>query len=226
LNTSGPRDRARAQNQWIDSLVARRRVVALVGGGGLIAGVALLGIFLNLGIASPGTPPGRNAVPAAPGSLSAFTYLAAQHSNFCQLQQSTVMSYSDGMRLQGACCNALDRTKYQLQVRGLLAYSNNADIAPDPYDVSVGLAKRLFAYDGAITLNAPQQAVYATAIGMTADKGPCCCKCWRWYMTRGLAKSLIADRGMSADMVAKIVDLSNGCGGPPDSSVATSGPLG
>jgi hypothetical protein len=165
-------------------------------------------------------------VPPAPGSLSAFTYLATQHSNFCQLQQGTVMGYADEMRLQGSCCNPLDKAKYQHQVSGLLAYSNNADIAPDPYDVSVSLAKRLFAYDRAITLNATQQAVYAKAIGMTADKAPCCCKCWRWYMTRGLAKSLIADRGMSAAMVATIVDLSNGCGGPPDSNVSTSGPSG
>jgi hypothetical protein len=223
---SGPRNRARAPDQRRHRLVAMPRVVALVGGGGLIAGAVLLGLLLNLQIASPSSRPGPSAAPAAPGTLSAFTYLAAQHSNFCQLQQSTVMSYSDGMRLQGACCNPLDMAKYQHQVSGLGMYSNNPDIPPDPYDVSVGLAKHLFTYDSAITLNTAQQTVYERAISMTTDKGPCCCKCWRWYMTRGLAKSLISERGMSAATVAEIIDLSNGCGGPLDSNASASGSSG
>jgi hypothetical protein len=124
------------------------------------------------------------------------------------------MGYSDDMRMQGACCNPLDMAKYQYQVAGLHAFASNLDIASDPYDIPVPLAKRLFTYDTTITLTAAQQAAYDQAISMTADKAPCCCQCWRWYMTRGLAKSLIAQRGMDAASVAQVIDLTNGCGGP------------
>ena len=36
-------------------------------------------------------------------------------------------------------------------------------------------------------------------MGMTTDGGPCCCQCWRWYMTEGLAKFLITEHDMPAD---------------------------
>ena len=196
------------------------RGVAWLGGTVLVAIVAGLALF-NVRMFSDGTPP-MSAMAPTPGTSAAFTYLAAQHSNFCQLQQSTVMGYSDDQRLQGACCNALDMTKYQWQVRGLHAYTaTNPDIAPDPYDIQVSLAKRLFGYDASITLTAAQQHVYDTAISMTADKAPCCCQCWRWYMTRGLAKSLIAQRGTDAASVAHVIDLGNGCGGAMDSSASS-----
>lgn len=173
----------------------------------------LAAVLFNLQIFPAGTAPAANKAAAAAGSQAAFTYLAQQHSNFCQLQQAMVMSYPEGMRLQGACCNPLDMAKYQHQVTGLRAFVNNPDIAPDPYDIEVRLAKRLFAYDTTITLTSAQQAVYDKAISMTDDKAPCCCQCWRWYMTRGLAKSLIAQHGVDAPTVAQIIDLANGCGG-------------
>ncbi len=105
------------------------------------------------------------------------------------------------------------RRHTQHQVTGLRAFAKNPDIAPDPYDIEVLLAKRLFAYDTTTTLTSTQQAVYDKAISMTDDKAPCCCQCWRWYMTRGLAKSLIAQHGMDAPTAAQIIDLVNGCGG-------------
>jgi hypothetical protein len=184
-----------------------------IGGGALLAAAVLAAILFNLHIFSPGTAPAANPPPAAAGSQEAFTYLSQQRSNFCSLQQSTVMGYSDGMRMQGACCNPLDMAKYQQQVTGLRAFAANPDIASDPYDIPVPLAKRLLTYDSTITLTAAQQGVYDHAISMTEDKAPCCCQCWRWYMTRGLAKSLIAQRGMDAATVAQVVDLTNGCGG-------------
>ncbi len=190
----------------------------------MIVAAVLVALLLNLQIFSPGTPPSASAAPAVPGSQAAFTYLAAQHSNFCQLQQSTVMSYSDGMRMQGACCNPLDMAKYQHQVEGLRAFSSNPDITADPYDISVATAKHLFTYDSAITLTSEQQAVYDKAISMTADKAPCCCQCWRWYMNRGLAKSLIAQHATDATTVARIIDLANGCGGKLEASTGPSGP--
>src|SRR5258708_7414145 len=44
------------------------------------------------------------------GSPEKFQHLATQSSNFCGLQQGTVMSYSDSTRIQGACCNPMDMT--------------------------------------------------------------------------------------------------------------------
>jgi hypothetical protein len=198
------------RRRLVKALVTPRGVSIF--GGTLLSVAVLIAVLLNLQMFAPGTPPAAATAPT-PGSAAAFTYLAAQHSNFCQLQQTTVMSYAGDTRLQGACCNPLDMAKYQHQVSGLRAFSSNPDIAPDPYDISVALAKRLFSYDTAISLTPTQQGVYDKAISMTDDKAPCCCKCWRWYMTRGLAKSLITQHSMSADVVAKIVDLGNGCGG-------------
>ena len=175
-------------------------------------GAVLAAIVFNVQIFPRAMAPASVAAPT-PGSQAAFTYLVEQHSNFCQLQRGMVTSYPDDMRLQGACCNPLDMAKYQHQVTGLQAFTNNPDIAPDPYDIAVPLAKRLFAYDDTIALTSSQQAVYDKAISMTDDKAPCCCQCWRWYMTRGLAKSLIAQHGMDAPTVAEIIDLANGCGG-------------
>jgi hypothetical protein len=193
-------------------LLATPRGVGAIGGT-LLAGAVLAAVVFNFQIFPRGTAPAANMAADAPGSRVAFTSLAQQHSNFCQLQRSIVMSYTDDMRLQGACCNPLDMAKYQHQVAGLRAFANNPDIAPDPYDIPVPLAKRLFAYDDTITLTSTQQAVYDRAISMTEDKAPCCCQCWRWYMTRGLAKSLIAQHSMDAPTVARIIDLANGCGG-------------
>lgn len=134
------------------------------------------------------------------------------------------MGYSDDMRMQGACCNPLNMAKYQHQVTGLRTFASNPDIASDPYDIPVPLAKRLFTYDTTITLTPAQQAVYDHAISMTEDKAPCCCQCWRWYMTRGLAKSLIAQHGMDAASVAEVIDLNNGCGGTLDTTNTPNGP--
>lgn len=173
----------------------------------------LAAVIFSLRIFPAATAPAASKAPAAAGGQAAFTYLAQQHSNFCQLQQGMVMSYPDDKRLQGACCNPLDMAKYQHQVAGLQAFAKSPDIAPDPYDIEVLLAKRLFAYDTTITLTSMQQAVYDKAISMTDDKAPCCCQCWRWYMNRGLAKSLIVQHGLDAPTVAQIIDLANGCGG-------------
>jgi hypothetical protein len=219
VSRSIPRSRPLTPRQRLARFLATPRGVGIAGGG-LITVAVLVAALLNLQIFAPGTPPAASAAPASPGTPAAFAFLAAQHSNFCQLQQTMVMSYSDSMHLQGACCNPLDMAKYQHQVIGLRAYAVNPDIAPDPYDIPVSLAKRLFNYDATITLTAAQQAVYDKAISTTDDKAPCCCKCWRWYMTRGLAKSLIAHDGMSAANVTQIIDLSNGCGGSLGSNAA------
>lgn len=68
---------------------------------------------------------------------------------------------------------------------GLRRYSSIPEIPQDPYDISVAQAKELLKYDGALMLSSEQQKTYDAAMRMTDDKAPCCCQCWRWYMTRG-----------------------------------------
>lgn len=158
---------------------------------------------------------GSASTPAAPaGSAERFHFLAAQTSSSCGLQPSTVMSYADGARIQGSCCNPMDMGKYSRQVDGLRQYAPISRIPQDPYDVPASVAKQLLNDDQAIHLTSAQQAVYDTAMTMTDDKGPCCCHCWRWNATEGLARYLIADRAWAAADVARVVNLTNGCGGP------------
>ncbi len=184
-------------------------VVALVGVVGL---AAMQGVHLF----DTGAPPATQASGPEPGSAAAFAYLSAQRSNYCSLSPEKVMGYPDEARLQGACCSAMDTAKYEWQVNGLRLFARIREIPQDPYDISVGQAQELLGYDGALTLSAEQQKTYDAAIAMTDDKAPCCCRCWRWYMTRGLAKFLIISHSMGVDDVASIVDLVNGCGGPMD----------
>ncbi len=147
------------------------------------------------------------------GSPEKFQYLATQSTNFCGLQQGTVMSYSDSTRIQGACCNPMNMTTYKDQVHGLQAFSDVAVIPPDPYDVSAGLAKQLLGYDRSIKLTTSEQAVFDQAMSLTPDKAPCCCKCWRWNAHEGLARYLIHVRYWDAQKVGKVITLVNGCGG-------------
>ena len=149
-----------------------------------------------------------------PGSSTRFAYLASRDSNYCSLDPYTVIDYPDDHRMQGACCDAMDMDKYRQQVAGLEKYASIPEVPKDPYDIEAELAKQLLAYDRNITLTGADQATYAAAMQMTEAKGPCCCQCWRWYMTEGLAKFLISVRRLPAAQVAEVVDLVNGCGGP------------
>ena len=51
------------------------------------------------------------------------------------------------------------------------------------------------------------------AMSESAEGGPCCCQCWRWHVFGGLGKLLIRNNGFDAGRVAKVWDLSDGCGG-------------
>lgn len=185
-------------------------------GAAIVAVVGIVGLAAIQGVHvfDTGAPPATQASRSQPGTAAAFADLSAQHSNYCSLSADTVMGYPDDARLQGACCSAMDMAKYEWQVDGLRRYSNIPEIPQDPYDISVAQAKELLGYDEALTLTSEQQKTYDTAMSMTDDKAPCCCQCWRWYMTRGLAKFLIINHSMGASEVASIVDLVNGCGGP------------
>ena len=119
----------------------------------------------------------------------------------------------ESARIQGACCSAMDFQSYQYQIDGLKKYANVPQIPSDPYDVPVSLAKQLFEYGKTIQLTSDQQAIYDQATQMADEKGPCCCHCWRWIAFEGQAKYLISELHWSAQQVADVWDLEDGCGG-------------
>src|SRR3989338_8886517 len=131
--------------------------------------------------------------------------------------KDSIIAMPDSARLQGSCCSPMSIHRYSEQVEGLQTFKsvlgqNIAEIPDDPYDISAGLAKRLIShYD--IELTPEQQAAYDYAILNSSEKGPCCCKCWRWYVYGGLAKFLIQNHDFTGEQVTELWNLSDGCGG-------------
>ncbi|AJF61737.1 TPA: hypothetical protein HA239_01515 [Candidatus Woesearchaeota archaeon] len=142
-----------------------------------------------------------------------FALLSSAHTNSCGGTFNYIDSKSDQERIQGSCCGAMVFHRYAEQVHALKKYSDFEKIPPDPYDVSVSLAKELLDYQKNIILNAEQQEVYDHAVDLSHEGGPCCCKCWHWYAYEGLAKYLITEKGFTAEQIADVWDLSDACGG-------------
>ena len=127
----------------------------------------------------------------------------------------SISSMKDGDRLQGSCCSPMNWHRYKEQVEGLKKYSNIKEIPSDPYDIDSNLAKKMKSYyDKQLTKE--QQGAYDYAMQNSNEKGPCCCKCWRWYVYGGLAKFLIAEKGFSGEQITEVWNLSDGCGGEGD----------
>ncbi len=106
----------------------------------------------------------------------------------------------------------MDLHRYREQVAGLRAHAGIAEIPPDPYDIEAGLAKRLLAAYG-LKLEPAEQKAYDEAVSLSAEKGPCCCQCWRWHVYGGLGKLLIREHRFDGRRLARVWDLSDGCGG-------------
>ena len=119
----------------------------------------------------------------------------------------------DDARIQGSCCGPMDLHKYQEQVEGLKKYADIPQIPEDPYDVPVLLAKQLFEYQETIQLTADEQAIYDQAMKLSEEGGPCCCRCWRWTAFEGQAKYLITEKKWSAQQIAELWNIEDGCGG-------------
>jgi hypothetical protein len=188
-----------------------------------IVALGLLGAILlvaAIALGSSGEPPGSLTLDtrAPAGSPARFTFLAAQQSNNCGLKPSGVEGKPPTMRLQGACCTAMDEAHYRAQVRGLRAYAAVGEVPSDPYDISVALARRLLTLDQRIRLQGASQGTYTRAMAMSKEHGPCCCHCWRWEAFRGLAKYLIVERSWGSARVADVIELIDGCGGPGEKS--------
>lgn len=142
-----------------------------------------------------------------------FDYLSVNGNSNCSRQfMEKIRTMPAEARLQGSCCSPMDFHRYGEQIAGLKALAHIDVIPPDPYDIAAPLAARLMQfYD--VTLTPVQQAAYDYAAQNSNERGPCCCRCWRWAVYGGLAKHLIRDRGFSGEQIAKIWDLSDGCGG-------------
>lgn len=145
-----------------------------------------------------------------------FALLAKRHTNQCGLRAQSLESLARDGRLQGSCCSPMDYAHYTKQLRGLKKYAGVAEIPRDPYDVSVALAKRLIAYDGAIELTSSEQSAYEQATKLGDEHGPCCCRCWRWSAFEGQARYLISRRDYTARQIAELWDIEDGCGGPSE----------
>lgn len=166
--------------------------------------------ILAAGLSAPSTQAKGTAIP----DLKArFTYLSTHGNSTCSQEfMASIALMPAGARLQGSCCSPMVLQRYVQQVRDLRKYANIAEIPPDPYDIEAGLARKIMAaYDAKLTL--AQQAAYAYAMRHSEEKGPCCCKCWRWRAYGGLAKLLIRSRGFTGPQVTEVWNLSDGCGG-------------
>ena len=134
--------------------------------------------------------------------------------------KNSIPAMADGERLQGSCCSPMNLHRYREQVEGLqkfksIAAQNIAEIPDDPYDIDANFAKKLMAYyDLELTLE--EQKAYDYAMMNSNEKGPCCCRCWRWYVYGGLAKYLIRNYQFTGEQVTEVWNLSDGCGGEED----------
>lgn len=118
----------------------------------------------------------------------------------------------DDKRLQGSCCSPMSAHRYSEQVEGLKKYASTSEIPTDPYDIEAASAKKFISYYD-IELTPEEQKAYDYAMQNSNEKGPCCCKCWRWYVFGGLGKYLIKEKGFTPEQVTEVWNLSDGCGG-------------
>ena len=131
--------------------------------------------------------------------------------------RTSIPSMPDDGRLQGSCCSPMSVHRYSEQVEGLQKFKSvagqNIDKIPDdPYDIEAGLAKELLSYYDT-ELTPEEQKAYDYAMQNSSEKGPCCCKCWRWYVYGGLGKYLIKNHGFTGEQLTEVWNLSDGCGG-------------
>ncbi len=160
-----------------------------------------------------------------------FDYLSKNGNSSCSASfKDSIPSMQDNARLQGSCCSPMSVHRYSEQVEGLKKFKSalrqaqggeqsrtitgqNIDKIPDdPYDIEAGLAKELMAYYD-VELTPEEQKAYDYAMQNSSEKGPCCCKCWRWYVYGGLGKYLIKNHQFTGEQVTEVWNLSDGCGG-------------
>lgn len=148
--------------------------------------------------------------------VARFKYLSKNGNSACSSAfKDSILSMQDDARLRGSCCSPMSLHRYSEQIEGLKKYNDISIIPPDPYDVEASLAKKLITYYD-IKLTAKEQKAYDFAMQNSEEKGPCCCKCWRWYVYGGLGKHLIQKYNFTGEQITDIWNLSDGCGGEGD----------
>jgi hypothetical protein len=155
----------------------------------------------------------RRAMAADDEAAQRFAFLSENGNSTCSAKfLQSIPSMNDSARLQGSCCGPMALHRYREQIEGLKAYSSIAIVPPDPYDVEVRLAKRLLvAYE--FKLPPEHQTFYDEAMNLSDEGGPCCCQCWRWHVFGGLGKLLVSAHGFDGAKLARVWNLSGGCGG-------------
>lgn len=121
----------------------------------------------------------------------------------------------DSKRLKGSCCSPMNVHRYSEQVEGLKGYINIPETPTDPYDIEAANAKKFISYYD-MQLTTEEQNAYDYAMQNSNEKGPCCCKCWRWFVYGGLGKHLIRERNFTGEQITQVWNLSDGCGGEGD----------
>lgn len=179
----------------------------------LIVAVLLIGGSVYLSYSKKtGQPP----IAANTALAAKFDMLSKSGNSSCSATfTQSIEGMSDTSRLQGSCCSPMDMHRYTEQVTGLQKYKDIPEIPSDPYDINASLAKKLKAYYD-VDLTPDQQKAYDYAMANSMEKGPCCCKCWRWYVYGGLGKLLIQKYNFTGEQVTEIWNLSDGCGGAGD----------
>ena len=172
-------------------------------------GLLLIGSALYLSF-----PKKHANAPFANTALAAkFDVLSKNGNSSCSAAfKDSIVSMADTAHMQGSCCSPMDMHRYSEQIEGLKKYKDIPEIPADPYDIEASLAKKLQAYYDS-QLTPEQQAAYDYAMGNSMEKGPCCCKCWRWYVYGGLGKLLIQKYHFTGEQATEIWNLSDGCGG-------------
>lgn len=176
----------------------------------LTAGALIGGSFFLLGSSKS-----LDSFTGTPQALAAkFEYLSLNGNSSCSSSfADSISKLTDDERIQGSCCSPMSIHRYSEQVAGLQKYKDIPEIPPDPYDIEAGLAKKLLTYYDDLALTEEEQKVYDYAMEHSNEKGPCCCKCWRWYIYGGLGKYLIRHYGFSGEQLTEVWNLSDGCGG-------------
>lgn len=150
---------------------------------------------------------------AAETPADRFKFLSTHGNSNCSAEfLDSIATMPITAQLQGSCCSPMERNRYVKQVEGLSKYRAIADIPPDPYDIDAGLAQKLMPYYD-LALTPDETRAYEHAMENSAEKGPCCCRCWRWKVFGGLARKLIRERGFKGEQIVEVWNLSDGCGG-------------
>ena len=178
----------------LKQVLSRRDVSAAIG-------LALLQLALGARTGAAETP------------ASQFDYLSTHGNSSCtKAFLDSISTMPPGARLQGSCCSEMEQTRYLKQIEELTNFRAIADIPPNPYDMDAGLAGKLLTYYD-LALTPEEQKTYDYAMANSDEKGPCCCRCWRWKVYGGLAKLLIREHGFDGRQITEVWDMSNGCGG-------------